>query len=91
MSLSVWYWQDVSPADGCELVEYLAAASLKEAAVIAAAQNGFAQRRTAHRLLANGGARKATPAEAEVASSQPGVVFWRSGPGDSWTPLAAAQ
>jgi hypothetical protein len=85
MAIAVWTWYDVSPTDGCTLVEYLAAAESAHELARLASQNPVAQRRTARRLVIEGRARRTTGADAQRALADPGHVLWREDSSLEWT------
>ena len=87
MGVSAWTWYDVSPTDGCTLVEYLAAVDSAHELARLASKNPVAQLRTARRLLADGRARKIIGADAQHALSDPGHLFWREDDSREWTTI----
>lgn len=77
MAIAAWTWQDLSPEDGCAVVEYLAAASSLHDLTRLAAGNPMAQHRTARQLLVEGRARQVAGSDAEHALARAGSLMWR--------------
>ena len=76
--MPVYVWNDLSPLDGCTLVQFsLLTGSLSNVAQAARLALPAAQNTTTGRLLRNGRARKAMIDEQEPAAAHPGVIFWR--------------
>jgi hypothetical protein len=84
MAIAAWTWYDLSPTDGCTLVEYLAAAESADELARLASQNPVAQSRTVRRLLTDGRAHRITGADAERALAQVGHVLWRGDDSLGW-------
>jgi hypothetical protein len=84
MALAAWRWWNVSPEDGCTLVEYMAAAEGASALARVASGNPEVQRRTTRRLLADGGAHQVDDRDAQLALSEPGRLLWRESGTDDW-------